>query len=88
MAEETKGSLDLAEVDLTDSAWFADGPPHELFARMRAEAPVHWNPGPDGSGFWSLTRKDDIAAVSRDTATFSSHRAGSSSIPIRWCRLT
>lgn len=68
--------LDLAEVDLTDPAWFEDGVPHELFARMRAEAPVRWNPLPDGNGFWSLTRHADISAVSRDTETFSSYRAG------------
>lgn len=73
---ETVEGIDLAEVDLTDPRWFADGPPHELFARMRAEAPVRWNPLSDGAGFWSLTRHEDIAAVSRDTETFSSWRAG------------
>ncbi len=68
--------VELASVDLMDPAWFADGPPHELFARMRAEAPVRWNELPDGSGFWSLTRHSDVSAVSRDTDTFSSYRAG------------
>jgi cytochrome P450 len=70
------GQVDLATVDLMDPAWYVGGPPHELFARMRAEAPVRWNPLPDGSGFWSLTRHEDISAVSRDFATFSSWRAG------------
>lgn len=68
--------LDLAEVDLTDPIWFEQGPPHELFARMRREAPVRWNPLPDGGGFWSLTRHEDISAVSRDPETFSSYKAG------------
>src|SRR3954451_7150714 len=68
--------LDLASVDLMDPAWFADGAPHELFARMRAEAPVRWNARPDGSGFWSLTRHEEVSAVSRDTATFSSYAQG------------
>jgi cholest-4-en-3-one 26-monooxygenase len=72
----TAKELELSEVNLMDPAWFAAGPPHELFARMRAEAPVRWNRLPDGSGFWSLTRHADIAAVSRDTDTFSSYRAG------------
>ena len=67
---------DLGEVDLTDANLFADGPPHELFARLRHEAPVHWNPLPDGTGCWSVMRHADISAISRDTATFSSHRAG------------
>ncbi len=41
MAEAaTVESVDLDSVDLMDAAWFADGPPHELFARMRSEAPV------------------------------------------------
>ncbi len=68
--------MDLATVNLMDPELFADGPPHELFARMRAEAPVRWNLLPEGDGFWSLTRHADVSAVSRDTDTFSSHRAG------------
>jgi cholest-4-en-3-one 26-monooxygenase len=68
--------LDLDDVDLMEESWFADGPPHDLLARMRAEAPVRWNRLPDGSGFWSLTRHADIACVSRDFTTFSSHRQG------------
>lgn len=73
---QTRDPLDLAEVDLMDEKWFSNGPPHELFARMRAEAPVRWNPLPDGTGFWSLTRHADISAVSRDYETFSSWKAG------------
>jgi len=73
---ETVEALDLTEVDLLDPAWFEGGPPHELFARMRDEAPVRWNRTSPGSGFWSLTRHADISAVSRDTATFSSWKAG------------
>jgi len=74
IAESTDVNLD--EIDIIDAKWFADGTPHELFARMRAEAPVRWNPLPDGSGCWSVTRHEDVSAVSRDTATFSSNKAG------------
>jgi cholest-4-en-3-one 26-monooxygenase len=42
---------------------------------MRAEAPVRWNPT-GGGGFWSVTGHAEVSAVSRDTATYSSHRAG------------
>lgn len=42
-----------------------------VFARLRAEEPVHWHPTP---GFWVLSRLDDIVAVSRDPATFCSAR--------------
>ena len=68
--------LDLEQVDLLDPKWFADGLPHELFARMRAEAPVRWNEVPGQDGFWSVTRHAHITAISRDTETFSSHRGG------------
>jgi cholest-4-en-3-one 26-monooxygenase len=68
--------VELASVDLTDASWFAEGPPHELFARLRAEDPVHRNPLPDGTHCWSVTRHADVSAISRDTETFSSHRAG------------
>ena len=47
---EAPDQVDLAEVDVLDPTWFVDGPPHELFARMRAEAPVRWNQLPDGGG--------------------------------------
>jgi cholest-4-en-3-one 26-monooxygenase len=69
-------AADLAKVDLTDLELFADGPPHELFGRMRAEAPVRWNPSARGAEFWSLTRSEDITSVSEDPETFSSSRGG------------
>jgi cholest-4-en-3-one 26-monooxygenase len=69
-------TVDLAEVDLSDPDLFADGIPHALLARMRREAPVHWNPLPDEPGFWSVLRHEDIATVSKDTETFSSWQGG------------
>jgi cytochrome P450 len=69
--------IDLAKVDLTDLSYFEDGPPHQLFARMRAQASPHWNAlTGDEPGFWSFTRFADIQAISRDPATFSSARGG------------
>jgi cytochrome P450 len=67
---------DLNSVDLTDLELWADGPPRELFARMRNEAPVRWNPSADGVGFWSLTRGAEITTVSENPAMFSSARGG------------
>jgi cytochrome P450 len=68
----------LDAVDLADVRLFADGPPLELFARLREEAPVHWTkPGRHATGFWSLTRHEDILAVDKDWATFSSALRGS-----------
>lgn len=66
----------MEEVDILDPGLFADGPPHDLFARMRGEAPVRWNATKDGGGFWSVTRHEDVTAVSKDNATFSSYEKG------------
>ncbi len=68
--------LDLADVDVFDPRWHRDGVPHELFARMRREAPVRWNPLPDGSGCWTLMGHAEIAQVSRDPGTFSNREGG------------
>jgi cytochrome P450 len=70
---------DLDSVDLADPSVWDDGPPYHLFARMQHEAPVHFSPQhnlPDEGGFWSITRYDDVRAVSRDHRTFSSERRG------------
>ena len=32
------------EVDVSDLRLWEDGPPHELFARLRRERPVHLSP--------------------------------------------
>jgi len=57
-----------------------DGPPHELFERMRSECPVHWTSEvtefPAARGFWSVTTADDVHAVSRDWQTYSSELGG------------
>lgn len=70
---------DLESVDLADPALWEAGPPYELFARMQREAPVHFSPqrvAPDEGGFWSITRHEDVRAVTRDFRTFSSERRG------------
>ena len=70
---------DLDTIDLADPAVWDDGPPYELFTQMQREAPVHFSPQrnlPDEGGFWSITRYDDVRAVSRDHRTFSSEKRG------------
>jgi cytochrome P450 len=73
-------SLDLEEVLVTESPLWEDGPPHELFGRLRRECPVHWTKRitefPEEAGFWSVTTADDVHAVSRDWKTFSSEKGG------------
>lgn len=75
----TSNLQDLDSIDLADPTVWDDGPPYELFARMQREAPVHFSPqnnAPGEGGFWSITRYDDIRAISRDHKTFSSERRG------------
>ncbi len=59
--------------DLADPSTYDQGIPHAAFADLRATPGLVRNPdGPWGSGFWSVTRLDDLVAVSRDPVTFSS----------------
>jgi cytochrome P450 len=70
----------IRDVLLTEREHWLDGPPHELFKRMRAECPVHWTPRiteyPEEAGFWSVTTAEDVHAVSRDWETYSSEVGG------------
>jgi cholest-4-en-3-one 26-monooxygenase len=69
-------AVHLEGVELFDPDAYADGVPHETFARLRREAPVYRHPQPGASPFWAVTRYRDIVAVSRDWATYSSERRG------------
>jgi cytochrome P450 len=73
-------AVSLDELLLGDLDNWQDGPPHELFARMRRECPVHWTSRfsefPDEAGFWSVTSADDVHEVSRDWQTYSSEIGG------------
>src|ERR1041384_1991743 len=43
--------------------------PRPFYARARREEPVFWS---DSLGLWVVTRYDDVAAVAKDAARFSS----------------
>jgi cholest-4-en-3-one 26-monooxygenase len=80
---DTATPADTAPLDqilLADTEYWQDGPPHELFARMRHECPVHWTSKfsefPDEAGFWSVTTAEDVHEVSRDWQTYSSEIGG------------
>lgn len=71
--------IDVKDIDLGNLELWEDGPPHEIFDRLRAEDPVHWSPmagWDDEPGFWSITKAEDIRTVSMDWETFSSERGG------------
>ena len=70
----------MRDVDLTDLDRFAGGFPHDVFTRLRREAPVWFHPPtvhtPGGEGFWVVSRYDDVVAVASDADTYSSERGG------------
>jgi cholest-4-en-3-one 26-monooxygenase len=65
-----------ADIDLTELGLFRKGIPHDLFARLRREAPVAWHPERGAAGFWCVTRYADVVEVNRDAPTMSTARAG------------
>jgi cytochrome P450 len=73
-------AIPIEQVLVTERELWQDGPPHELFRRLRSECPVHWTERiteyPEEDGFWSVTKAADVHAVSRDFQTYSSERGG------------
>jgi cytochrome P450 len=65
-------------IDLSDHDAFVEAVPHAAFAALRAHDPVHWNPEPEGPGFWAVTRYQDIRHVHRNVDLFSSEIGGTS----------
>lgn len=63
--------MTTAQVDLFDLEQFANGPPHDVFRRLREESPA-FLPEPHGPGYWAITRYRDVVAVSRDPSSFTS----------------
>ena len=59
------------DVNLLDGTWYAEDP-HEVWAWMRREAPVHYDEVAD---VWGIARYDDVLAIEKDPKTFSSRRA-------------
>ena len=61
--------------DITSHDTYVDGVPHETFAYLRANDPVHWTEESDGGrGFWSLTKHEDVVFASRHSEIFSSRQ--------------
>jgi cytochrome P450 len=68
-------------VDLTDLDLFAHGFPHDVFTRLRRDAPVMWHEPtvhtPDGEGFWSVHTHAACMTVVHDPGAYSSETGGS-----------
>ena len=57
-------------INLLEETWEREVP-HDQFAYLRRNAPVHWHDVPDDTGFWAVTKYTDIKAISRDVQTWS-----------------
>ncbi|MBM3140747.1 MAG: cytochrome P450 [Chloroflexi bacterium] len=62
------------EINLADQEIFLRGEAHDLFRILRRERPVHWSaPAASAlSGFWSITKLDDVVQISRNPELFIS----------------
>lgn len=65
----------LSGFDLANPGSWTSGHPWDFYKRMREEAPVLWSPGKKTfSGFWSVSRYEDIKTVELAPEVFSSQR--------------
>src|SRR5215467_3385758 len=74
MATATLKTFDLG-VNLADPDTYADGFPHDVFRRLRREAPVYWNArGHErgGPGFFVVSKYEDVKYVGRTPQIYSS----------------
>jgi cytochrome P450 len=58
--------------DLSSHDSFLSGPPHNTFARLRRDDPMHWQDYAGGKGFWNVTRLADIQELNRQTDLLTS----------------
>jgi cholest-4-en-3-one 26-monooxygenase len=74
MTDPATQSID--EILVSNREHWGEGPPYEMFKKLRGGCPVHYSSEitdyPGERGFWSVTKADDVLAVSRDWETFSS----------------
>jgi cholest-4-en-3-one 26-monooxygenase len=64
----------LADIDVYNLDQYIEAVPHDQFRRLRAEAPVFRHADPESdTGYWALTRHEDVVFVSRNPELFSSH---------------
>ncbi len=63
-------------IDLLDLDRFERGEHHEMFRQLRQERPVHWHDHPNATGFWNVTKHEDLVAVNRNSTLFSAELGG------------
>ena len=71
MEDPAVAELPLAELDIISNQGFGtNGYPHAAWARLRREAPVHWNTKHVENPFWAITKHADILAISKQPELF------------------
>ena len=60
------------QIDLLSPSSYAQGHPVDQYRWLQENAPVYWHEELDGTGFWALTRYEDVAEVGRKPHIFSS----------------
>ena len=71
-ARERAATMPLDEIDVSDPELFRQGVALPYFARLRRDAPIHWQPEGHHGAFWSVTRFQDIMAVDTNHGVYSS----------------
>ncbi|WP_436777638.1 cytochrome P450 [Yinghuangia sp. YIM S09857] len=68
----------MERLDLMDPGLFVSGVPHDYFAYLREHDPIAWHDESDGTGYWLITRFDDVVDVNRDWRRYSNWLRASS----------
>ena len=63
-------------IDIYSPDLYVDGPPHDLFDRLRREQPVLYQEMPGEPGYWAVLRHADVVHVSRHPEIFSATEGG------------
>jgi cholest-4-en-3-one 26-monooxygenase len=67
--------MKLSDIDLNRLDVFEKATPHDQFALLRREAPVHRHEAPPGEqDYWCITKHQDVKAISKNPQLFSSER--------------
>ena len=68
--------MSLSDIDLTNPDNFLAGTPHHWFKELREKDPVYWHEEQKGTGFWCITKYQDLKQISRNPQLFSSEARG------------
>ena len=55
------------QVRLMESSWFMSYP-HDVYARLRREAPVYWSPRDE---VWAISKYEDVRWISKNPELFA-----------------